>query len=113
LPQQPTPKRITDPTPGERLLYALGQHHRRWCADPTRYVPPHRLDVLAVARTRWVCAQVEYVQEGEHEYPGVLYLHLPSEVIVIDYRREFPWRLASLEAWGERQEWREFLRYFH
>lgn len=110
---EPTPKRITDATattPGERLLYALGQHYLRWRREPTRYEPPHRIDALAVARSRWVSAQVEYIQEGEHEDKGLLFLHLPGEVIVIDYRREFPWRLTRLDEWGERQEWREHLR---
>jgi hypothetical protein len=110
LRHEPASKRITDPTSGERLLYALGQHYLRWRREPMRYVPSHRLDVLAVARTRWVSAQVEYVQDGEHEETGVLFLHLPSEVLVIDYRRAFPWRLLGLDEWGERQEWREQLR---
>ncbi len=59
---------------------------------------------------RWVCAPVEYAQEGEYEEKGVLYLHLPAEVLVIDYRREFPWRLLGLDEWGEQQERRDFLR---
>ena len=108
--QEPTPEQVTDSTPGERLFYALGQLYRRWRADPARSVPPHRLNIEAVARMRWVCAHIEYVQEGEHEEKGIVFLHLPSEVLLIDYRREFPWRLLSVEEWGERQEWSERLR---
>jgi len=110
LQQEPTPEQVTDSTPGERLLYALGQHYRRWRSGVEDAVPPHRIDIGAVARMRWVCAHIEYVQGGEHEEKGVVFLHLPSDVLVIDYRREFPWRLLSVEEWGERQEWGERLR---
>ncbi len=84
--------------------------YRHWCAGEEGAVPPRRVNVEAVARTRWVCAQVEYVQEGEYEEKGILYAHLPGEVLAIDFREEFPWRLLSLNGWGERQEMLERLR---
>lgn len=108
--RKPTPDEVADATPGERLLYALGQLYLRWRHDPATFAPPHQLDLQDVARTRWVCATVEYVQEGEFEDEGLLFLHLPSEVIVIDYRQQFPWRLLGLDEWGECQERRDFLR---
>lgn len=107
---KPTPEKIGSSTPGERLLYALGQHYLRWHNEPKKYAPPHRLDILAVARGRWVCAQVEYIQAGERDDGGVTFLHLPSEVMVIDGRRAFPWRLLSLDEWGEQRELRDFLK---
>jgi len=101
---------LNELTPGERLLYSLGQMYQHWRAGVTGALPPHLIDIQAVARTRWVCTWVEYVQEGERDEQGIIYAHLPGEVLVIDFKREFPWRLLGLEEWGERQEMREHLR---
>lgn len=102
------PDEGTDPTPGEMLLRALGALWLRWCLEPEESIPPHRLDIEAVARM--VGVEVEHFQEGELDDKGVLFLHLPGEVIIIDYRQEFPWKLLDVCAWGRRQEWRDHWR---
>ncbi len=96
-------------TPGEMLLRALGALWLHWRLEPKGSIPPpHQLDIEAVALL--VGVEVEHFQSGEYEEKGVLFLHLPGEVLVIDYRREFPWKLLDVCAWGRRQEWREHWR---
>jgi hypothetical protein len=50
------------PTPGERLIYALGQLHRQWRVRAT-LTPPGEVDVEAVAKTLGVWTDIEFVQE--------------------------------------------------
>ena len=105
--REPLPE---EATPGEILLRALGALWLHWCLEPEKSAPPHRLDIEAVARTVGVWSEVEHIQEGELDEKGVLYLHLPAEVLVIDYRQEFPWKLLDVGEWGRRQERRDFWR---
>jgi hypothetical protein len=101
-----------EPTPGERLLYALGQLFKQWHVRAT-LTPPQEVDVEAVAGMLGIAGDVEYVQDGEAEDEEVRYLHLPSEVLVIDPRQEFPWRLLYDFEWADEQERKEFWRYLH
>ena len=54
------------PTPGERLLYALGQLYRQWRVRAT-LTPPGEVDVVAVAKMLDVWRDVEFVQDEEEE----------------------------------------------
>lgn len=107
-----TPDWPGEPTPGERLLYALGQLYKQWHRRST-LTPPHEVDVEAVARMLGIWPEVEFLQDGEDEEEPAQYLHLPGEVLVIDSRREFPWQLLSDSEWAHEQERKEFWRYFH
>jgi hypothetical protein len=106
--QEPMSDEGADPTPGEMLLRALGALWLRWRLEPKGSIPPHRLDVEAVALV--IGVEVEHFQEGELDDKDVLFLHLPGEVLVIDYRQEFPWKLLDVRAWGRRQEWHDLWR---
>jgi hypothetical protein len=97
-----------EPTPGERLLYALGQLHREWRVRAT-LTPPQEVDVEAVARMLGIWTDVEFVQEGENEE----YLHLPEEVLLIDRRKEFPWQLMDPFEWARELERKDFWREHH
>lgn len=104
---QPTPDDgLVEPTPGERLLHALGQIHRRWHAGTGR-TPPHEVDIEALARTLGAWAAVEFVQDGDGEQR----LHFPDEILIIDHRHSFPWRLLGTWEWAREQEVGEFWRY--
>lgn len=79
-------------TPGERLLYALGQlyrlHHRGQLP-----VEPAAFDIEDLARIIGVWPEVEFsVEDGF----GLRY-HLPGEVLSVEPERSFPWRL--LDPW--------------
>lgn len=101
------------PTPGERLLYALGQLYRQWRVRAT-LTPPNEVDVASVAKMLDVWRDVEFVQdEDEEEEERQQHFHFPSEVLIVDRRQEFPWQLLSDFEWAERQEVRDFWRYFH
>lgn len=101
------------PSPGECLLYGLGQHfYRRWRAGVPDAIPPHKVDVQAVARYLGIWSEVEYAQTDEDD-PSLEYLHFPREVLVIDRRAEFPWRLLQAEDWAHERERVEFWRYLH
>lgn len=104
---QPTPDDgLVEPTPGERLLHALGQIHRRWHAGTGR-TPPHEVDIEALARTLGAWAAVEFVQDGDGEQR----LHFPDEILIIDHRHSFLWRLLGTWEWAREQEVGEFWRY--
>jgi hypothetical protein len=64
-------------------------------------------DIETVARVVGVWSEVEHFQEGEGHDEGVLFLHLPSEVLVIDCLQEFPWKLLDAREWARRQERRD------
>lgn len=49
-----------EPTPAERLFYALGQLYRRWHRGELD-VSPHDFDVLELARTIGVSRDIEMV----------------------------------------------------
>jgi len=98
-----------EPTPGERLIYALGQLFKQWHVRAS-LTPPHEVDVEAVARMLGVWGEVEFVQDDEDE--PAQYLHFPDEVVVIDCREEYPWRLLTDFEWAEEMERNELWRYF-
>jgi hypothetical protein len=87
------------PTPGERLLYALGQLYRR-----SRYgdldVDPDDFDIENVARIIGVWRDVEFVQE---DAAGMAY-HFPSEVLCVAPGFVFPWYLLDVWAWAAERE---------
>jgi hypothetical protein len=97
-------------TPGERLMYALGQLHKQWLVRATLTLPDE-VDVEAVARMLGVWGDVEFVQDGEGEGDGEQCIHFPCEVLLIDRRREFPRTLLDVWEWARGQETREFWRY--
>jgi hypothetical protein len=99
-------------TPGERLLYALGQLHKQWHVRAT-LTPPGEVDVEAVAKMLGVWTEVEFVQGSDDEDDGEQHIHFAGEVLTVDRRREFPWTLLDTWEWARRQETREFWRYFH
>ncbi len=99
-----------EPTPGERLLYALGQLYRQYRVRAT-LTRPQEVDVVAIARMLGIWTEVEFVQDGEDEDEE--YVHLPAEVLLIDRRQEFPWQLMDPFEWAREVERKEFWRYFH
>jgi hypothetical protein len=109
--QRPTTSDRGELTPGERLLYALGQLHRQWHVRAT-LTPPGEVDIEAVARMLGVWTDVEFVQEGGED-GGEQYIHFAGEVLTVDRRREFPWTLLDMWEWAREQETSEFWRYFH
>jgi hypothetical protein len=52
-----------EPTPGERLLYALGQLFKQWRVRST-LTPPQEVDVEAVARMLGVWGEVEFAPKA-------------------------------------------------
>lgn len=79
-------------TPGERLLYALGQLYRLHHAGQLE-VDPGAFDVENLARIIGVQADLEFAVEdrsGSH-------YHFPGEVICVEPSKPFPWRL--LDVW--------------
>jgi hypothetical protein len=108
--RQPASEDHIEPTPGERLLYALGQLHRQWRARAT-LTPPDEVDVEAVAKMLGIWSEVEFVQDGDGGGEPSRHLHFASEVLVIDHRCGFPWTLLDVWEWARRQEAREFWRY--
>lgn len=86
-------------TPGERVLYALGQLHRLHLAG--RYpVHPKRVVIRDVARIVGAAGELEFVTEdhrGQH-------FHFPTEVLDVNNARPFPWRLLSTWDWAAEQE---------
>lgn len=107
--QRPTSGR-GEVTPGERLLYALGQMHKQWRVRAT-LTPPDEVDVEAVAKMLGVWGDVEFVREGDDEDEGEQHIHFAGEVLTVDRRREFPWQLLDVWEWARGQEVREFWRY--
>lgn len=87
------------PTPGERLLYALGQLHR---LHLRRRLPIHlsALDLVDVDRVIGVADELEFVTEDRH---GTHY-HFPSEVLCVTPEKAFPWRLLPVWEWAAEQE---------
>jgi hypothetical protein len=82
-------------TPGERLMYALGQlfalAHRGQIA-----VAPADFDIEDLARIIGVWRHVEFTSD---DAVGRSY-HFPGEVLVVDELLPFPWRLVELDDWA-------------
>ena len=83
------------PTPGERLMYALGQLYLLWHHGDLA-VAPADIDVDRVARIVGVNRDIEFQTEG----PLGRCYHFPSEVLLVDDLYDFPWRLHDLENWA-------------
>jgi hypothetical protein len=92
---------VSQPTPGEHLIYVLGQLYRRWYAGTGR-TPPREVDIEALARTLGVWPEVEFACEDRRG--NLIRLHLPTEVLVIERDRDFPWRLLNVWEWAIEQE---------
>jgi len=84
-----------EPTPGERLLYALGQLYRRW-HDGGLFIRPADFDIDELAVTIGVHRDIELVTD---EPWGTSY-HFAGEVLVADPDEAFPWRLMKLDEWA-------------
>lgn len=87
------------PTPGERLLYALGQLYRlsrRGELD----VRPADFDVWDLAGIIGVRSDIEFISEDQHGS----HWHFASEVLHIEQRRRFPWRLLTTWEWAAEAE---------
>jgi hypothetical protein len=83
------------PTPGERLLYALGQLYLLWYRGELP-VEPRAFDIEDLARIIGVARDVEFTSDG----PLGRSFHFPSEVLLADGSRRFPWRLFDLDGWA-------------
>src|ERR1039458_246716 len=77
------------PTPGERLVYALGQLYWLW-RQGALDVAPADFDIEDVARIVGVARDIEFVSDCP---TGCCY-HFPAEVLVVD-DHDFPWRLME------------------
>ena len=86
------------PTPGERLLYALGQLYR---LHRRKRLPVHPrvLDIEDLARVIGVAEELEFVTEDRN---GRSY-HFPSEVLRVNSDERFPWRLMTVWEWADEQ----------
>jgi hypothetical protein len=87
------------PTPGERLLHALGRLYWLWRQDSIETRPPD-ISVDEVARIVGVAREIEFVADG----PLGRAYHFPDEVLVAD-DHDFPWRLYDLDSWALLLEW--------
>jgi hypothetical protein len=86
------------PTPGERLLYALGQlyrlhKHRRLLIQPSDF------DIEDLACVIGVADELEFVIEDRN---GNHY-HFPSEVLRVRPEGRFPWQLLTVWEWAAEQ----------
>lgn len=85
------------PTPGERLLYALGQLFALWYRGELARVKPSDFDIEDLARIIGVWRDVELAIESPFGYS----YHFPGEVLDVDNRLPFPWRLVDFATWAE------------
>jgi hypothetical protein len=83
------------PTPGERLLYTLGQLYLLWHRGELD-VAPREFDIEDLARIIGVGRDIEFVSDG----PVGRSYHMPGEVLLVDEGQRFPWRLLSLDGWA-------------
>lgn len=83
------------PTPGERLLYALGQLFLLWHRGELS-VEPRDFDVEDLARIIGVARDIEFSSDARF---GRCF-HFPSEVLLVDGAQRFPWSLLSLDSWA-------------
>ena len=87
------------PTPGERVLYALGQLYRLHLGGRLP-VHPSAFDVEDVVRILGLTSALEFVSEDRH---GQHY-HFPAEVLYVNFAQPFPWRLLGVWEWAGEQE---------
>lgn len=86
-------------TPGERLLYALGQLYRLSRRGELE-VQPADFDVWDLTGIIGVRGDIEFISEDR----GSSRWHFASEVLHVDLQREFPWRLLSMWEWADEAE---------
>lgn len=91
------------PTPGERLLYVLGQLYRLHRAGKLP-VRPQDFDIEDVVRLIGVGPELEF---SMHDRIGAHY-HFPREVLYVDPTSEFPWELLGVWEWAATQEANSF-----
>lgn len=87
------------PTPGERLLYALGQLYLLSRRGELR-VAPANFDVWDLAGIIGVRGDIEFISEDRS---GSRW-HFAGEVLLVDLHQEFPWRLLSMWEWADEAE---------
>jgi hypothetical protein len=97
------PEQPADPTPGERLLYALGQLLRLNRAG--RFpVHPRDIDVEDLLRVLGLWRELEFASRnrlGRHYHFSTEVLTVSAEAPASD---PFPWRLLSIWEWAAEQE---------
>lgn len=93
LPEDEDPE--PDPTPAERLLYALGQLYRRW-HNGELPVCPHDFHVGELARTIGVSRDIDMA--SEESYGTAFYFS--GEVLVVLPMEKFPWAIWTVEHWA-------------
>lgn len=86
-------------TPGERLLYALGQLYRLSTRGELD-VHPADFDVWDLAGIIGVRGDIGFVSEDRHGS----HWHFAAEVLRIEQRQEFPWRLLTMWEWAAEAE---------
>lgn len=91
------------PTPGERVLYALGQLHRLHLAGRLP-VHPSAFSIEDIARIVGVSGELEFTSEDRHGQ----HFHFPSQVLFVNPAKPFPWRLLSVWEWAAEQEANSF-----
>jgi hypothetical protein len=91
------------PTPGERLLYVLGQLYRLYRKGEFA-IHPNDFDIEDLARIIGVLPEIEFVQENllGHHY------HFGAQVLHADPVQIFPWRLLGTWEWAAEQEFNSF-----
>ena len=90
----PSPPDAASPSPGERLLFILGQLFRL-SRNGELAVPPRLFDVQELARLIGVTTDIELITESAHGTS----IHFAGEVLVVDTRQAFPWQLYTLDEW--------------
>lgn len=104
-----SPDEVDDePTPGEKLLYVLGQLYLYW-HEGLDVCSPQARDVEDLARMIGLWREVEFLQEDSVN-PLITHLHFPGEVLVIDRGREYPWRLLDVWEWAKEREYEDLIR---
>ena len=94
-----------EPSPAERLFFALGQLYRRWYRGKLP-VRPCDFDVMELARTIGVSRDIDMVTEALH---GTA-LHFENEIIVAMPNRDFPWAVMATAEWARWTELEELSR---
>lgn len=92
-----------EPTPGERVLYALAQIHLLHRAR-TLPAPASALDIEDIARIVGVAADFEFATGDSHGR----YFHFAGEVLCLPPTGQFPCELLSVWEWAADQEIRSF-----
>jgi len=90
------------PSPGERLLYVLGQMYRLHHQGESA-VEPAKFDVSDLAVIIGVVRDIEFITESESG-GGRSFHFSTDEVLVVDLSQQFPWTLLTAEEWAWSQE---------